>query len=80
MRLDSLADALVDGGITVGYALASLLLTAIGLDAEYQGFAHFGAGDVTLAGWFGLVGVVALGAGLLLARDRLLPRCRRALA
>lgn len=80
MRLDSLADALVDGAVTVGYAVASLFLTAVGLDAEYQGFTHFGAGDLTLAGWFGLVGVVALAGGLLLARDRLLPRCRRVLA
>lgn len=80
MGFDTLADALVDGGVTVGYALASLGLTAAGIDAEYQGFAHLGAGDLTLAGWFAVVGAVALSAGLLLARDRLLPRMRRALA
>lgn len=74
MNLESLREPVVDAAVTVGYALASLLLTAAGLDAEYLGFARFGAGETVIGLWFGFMGLIALVAAGLLVRDRLLPR------
>lgn len=75
MSLDSIAESLLDGIVTVGYALASLLLTGAGLDAEYLGMTY--VGEQTVLGlWLGFVGLLAIGAGMLLLRDRVLPRVR----
>lgn len=70
--------SLVDLALTLGYALVSLCLTAIGIDAEYLGLARVGAGEPMIGVWFVFMGVVALAAAALVARDRLLPRVRPA--
>lgn len=70
--------SLADLALTLGYALVSLLLTAVGIDAEYLGLARVGAGEPMIGVWFAFMGLVALAAAALVARDRVLPRVRPA--
>lgn len=63
-----LAELTTELGALALYGLGSLLVTAVGLVAEYNGFQHYAAGEQTLAVWFGYMGLVALFAGYRLAR------------
>ena len=57
----------------VAYALGTLALSAVGLFAEYNSVQQLTGGDALLAGWFGLMGLVAFAFAANLGRDRLLP-------
>lgn len=70
--------SLTDLAATLGYALVSLFLTAVGIDAEYLGAARVGAGEPMIGVWFAFMGLVALAAAALVARDHVLPRVRLA--
>jgi hypothetical protein len=64
----------------VVYGLLAALLTVAGLALEWIGLASGGStglGVPTL--WFVYMGVVAIGAGALLARDKLVPGLRTAI-
>ena len=56
------------------YALGSILLTALGLLAEYDGLQSAASGDSVTAIWLGLMGAVALVAGVMLAHEKVLQR------
>lgn len=49
---------------TVLYALAGTALTAGGIVAEYASVQHFGGGDVTVAAWLAVLGLIMLYAGV----------------
>ncbi|GAA0247945.1 hypothetical protein ACFFQF_06550 [Haladaptatus pallidirubidus] len=67
-------ELLVEIGAVLLYALGSVLLTALGLFAEYDGFQTAASGDSITAIWLGVMGAVALIAGVMLARDKVLGR------
>ncbi|NHN61057.1 MULTISPECIES: hypothetical protein [Halorussus] len=57
----------------VAYALGTLALSAVGLVAEYNSLQQLAGGDALLAGWFAVMGVVALAFAANLGRDKLVP-------
>ncbi|WP_266074978.1 hypothetical protein [Haladaptatus caseinilyticus] len=67
-------EALLEVGAFSLYALGSVLLTALGLFAEYDGLQTASSGDTVTAIWLGVMGAVALVAGIMLARDKVLRR------
>ncbi|SIQ73693.1 hypothetical protein SAMN05421858_0238 [Haladaptatus litoreus] len=67
-------EPLVEIGAVLLYALGSVLLTALGLLAEYDGLQTAASGDSITAIWLGVMGAVALIAGVMLARDKVLRR------
>ncbi|WP_049971696.1 hypothetical protein [Haladaptatus cibarius] len=67
-------EPLVEIGGVLLYALGSVLLTALGLLAEYDGLQTAASGDSITAIWLGVMGAVALIAGVMLARDKVLRR------
>ncbi|WP_128477236.1 hypothetical protein [Halorussus pelagicus] len=56
------------------YAFGTLVLSALGLAAEYNSLQQLGGGDSLLAGWFAVMGVVAFAFAVQLGRQKLLPR------
>ncbi|WP_435159646.1 hypothetical protein [Haladaptatus sp. DFWS20] len=67
-------EPLLEIGAFLLYALGSVLLTALGLFAEYDGLQTAASGDSVTAIWLGVMGAVALIAGVMLARDKVLRR------
>ena len=69
-------DSLLEAGIEIGtillYAAGSVLLTAIGVGAEYDSLQNATAGHMTLAVWFAVMGAVAIAAGAKLGYEKLL--------
>ncbi|WP_327050935.1 hypothetical protein [Halomicrococcus gelatinilyticus] len=69
-------DSLLEAGIEIGtvllYAAGSVLLTAIGVVAEYDSLQNATDGHLTLAAWFAVMGAVALVAGAKLGYEKLL--------
>jgi len=70
-------EPLIDAGAelanVVAYALATLVLSAVGLFAEYNGLQQFASGQRILAVWFAFMGVVALAFAWNIATEKLLP-------
>lgn len=63
--MDSIApELLVELAPQLLYALAGVVLTIVGIGAEYTSVQYFGGGDLELAIWFAAFGAVALYAGL----------------
>ncbi|MFC4448723.1 hypothetical protein [Halorussus aquaticus] len=58
----------------VAYALGTLALSLLGLFAEYNSLQQLIAGDKVLAGWFAVMGIVALAFAVNLGREKLLPQ------
>ncbi len=58
----------------VAYAVGTLALSLLGLVAEYNSLQQLLGGDKLLAGWFAVMGVVALAFAVNLGREKLLPR------
>ncbi len=65
-------EPLLEVAVFLLYAVGSVLLTALGLLAEYDGLQTAAAGDSVTAIWLGVMGAVALVAGVMLARDKVL--------
>lgn len=55
---------LPDAVETIGYAVGTVLLTALGAVTEQAGFHELGLGHQTLGYWFVFMGVVLLYAGI----------------
>ncbi|MFC7081614.1 hypothetical protein [Halorussus caseinilyticus] len=58
----------------VAYALGTLALSLLGLVAEYNSLQRLLGGEGLLAGWFAVMGLVALAFAVNLGREKLLPR------
>ena len=58
----------------VAYALGTVALSLFGLAAEYNSLQRLVGGETFLAGWFAVMGLVALAFAVQLGRERLLPR------
>ena len=56
------------------YAVGTLALSVVGVFAEYNGVQQLLGGEQVLAGWFGLMGAIALAFAWSLGREKLLPR------
>lgn len=67
-------ESLLELGVFALYAAGSGLLTILGALTEYQGIQNALSGDNMMALWFVWMGTVALIAGLMLARDKVLHR------
>ncbi|WP_227355638.1 hypothetical protein [Haladaptatus salinisoli] len=67
-------EPLLEAGAFLFYLLGSGLLTALGLLAEYDGIQSAASGDSVLAVWLIYMGTVALVAGVMLAREKVLGR------
>ncbi|WP_458190377.1 hypothetical protein [Haladaptatus sp. NG-WS-4] len=67
-------EPLLEIGTFLFYLLGSGLLTALGLLAEYDGLKSAAAGDSMMALWFVYMGTVALVAGAMLAREKVIER------
>ncbi|EFW92043.1 hypothetical protein ZOD2009_11220 [Haladaptatus paucihalophilus DX253] len=67
-------ESLLELGMFALYIAGSGLLTVLGAVTEYQGIQNALSGDNTMALWFVWMGTVALIAGLMLARDKVLHR------
>ncbi|RBI61570.1 hypothetical protein DMJ13_12745 [halophilic archaeon] len=65
-------ESLLEVGTVLLYAAGSLLLTGVGLIAEYDSFLNATSGNLTMAVWFAFMGTVALVAGANLAYDKVL--------
>ena len=74
---DVVADALAELGAVALFAAGSGLLTLAGVIAEYEGLQHLLSGDAVTGLWFAYMGGVALFAGSLVLRRKLLPRVSR---
>ncbi|SNZ14822.1 hypothetical protein SAMN06269185_2267 [Natronoarchaeum philippinense] len=57
MQLEVLAEL-------IAYLVAATVLTGLGLAAEAASLFRLGAGETTIAVWFGFVGLLALYAGI----------------
>ena len=55
------------------YAVGTLVLSALGIFAEYSSLQQFLGGEPLLAGWFAFMGVVAFAFAANLGREKLLP-------
>ena len=59
----------------VGYVLVGLVLTAVGLFAEWYSLSYFAAGNTLFAAWLVVMGAIALYAGLVgIGVGEVLPR------
>jgi hypothetical protein len=58
------------------YLAVAGVLTAFGLGVEFLSAQSFSGGELTMGLWFGFIGVVAMYAGLSLAREKALPALR----
>ncbi|NEU58831.1 hypothetical protein [Halorussus sp. MSC15.2] len=58
----------------VAYAFGTLALSLLGLFAEYNSLQQLLGGDKVLAGWFAVMGIVALAFAVNLGREKLLPQ------
>lgn len=67
-------ETLLEFGAFALYAAGSGLLTVLGAVTEYQGIQNAMSGHNTMALWLVWMGTVALIAGLMLARDKVLHR------
>ena len=60
------------------YAVLASTLTLAGLFAENLGFQNLSGGQTTIGLWMVAVGIVAIYAGLKIAREKVLPGLRAA--
>jgi hypothetical protein len=67
-------ESLLELGAFALYLAGSGLLTVLGALTEYQGIQNALSGDNMMAAWFVWMGTVALVAGIMLARDKVLHR------
>ncbi|WP_115865264.1 hypothetical protein [Halorussus litoreus] len=71
--IETIVDAGAELANVVAYAVGTVVLSAVGLFAEYNGLQELGSGQQLLAVWFAFMGVVALAFAWNLATRKLLP-------
>lgn len=81
-HISGMREQIVNGGVELAafvlYAVASLVIGAIGLVVEYHSLLYALAGDYPLAAWVGVVGAVVLFFGYLTVRDKLIVAAEQA--